>query len=214
MGNVNVVEGYCYRLKNNHGDITSLSCCDEGLVNIGDEGAQEIAFALAFNNTLTTLDMGGMDIGNGGAEALSQALVLNKTLEVLRLHRNKISDAGAEKLVAALRHNHHVTALYIAMNVIENENLNEEIQKLCKLNKLGPQEAARMKQELYSPGWVAEGAELKREAEDELRRHEEEAMAEMTVATSEPPPQTCSKYPPIVCNISYSRGQAYHTKSD
>lgn len=210
MGNANVVDGYVYRLKNNHADLVEMSCNEEGLVKIGDEGAAELAYALATNPILETLDMGGQDIGDDGAAALAQALVLNKTLKVLRVHRNKISNEGAEKLIAALRHNHSITALYIAMNVIRSEELNDEMQKLVTLNKLGAAEAARKKQELYSPGWVAEGAELKREAEAELIRHEET----MSVTTVEASPDDSEAYPSVMCRSSvyeYARG---HEKKD
>jgi hypothetical protein len=203
----NTLDGFCYRLKNNDADLMELSCNEGGLVNIGDEGALEFASALAVNTRLHTLDVGGMGIGDEGVAALAHALVLNKSLTRLRLHRNKISDKGAEQLIAALRHNHHITALYLAMNSIRDESLNEEIQKLVAMNKEGPEEAARKKSQLYSPGWVAEGAELRREAENELYR-EEETLSAMTVESQEPP----TDFPSLMCGYKYSRGQ--HVKSD
>lgn len=204
----NTLDGYCYRLQKNDADLVEISCNDEGLVNIGDEGALEFSSALATNTTLQTLDLGGMGVGDDGVAALAQALVLNKTLTLLRLHRNKISDEGAKKLITALRHNHSITALYIAMNVIRSDDLNDEIQRLVELNKLGPEEAARKKAELYSPGWVAEGAELRREAEKQLLVQQVEAMA---VGQS----QEQGEYPSLMCRKSaysgYARG---HEKKD
>ena len=205
----NTLDGYCYRLKNNDADLVAISCNDEGLVEIGDEGALEFSSALATNTTLQSLDLGGMDIGDDGVEALSNALVLNKTLTLLRLHRNKISDEGAEKLIAALRHNHHITALYVAMNVVRNDDLNDEIQKLVNINKKGPEEAARIKSELYSPGWIAEGAELRRKAEEQLYRREE-AMDTMAVGEK----QEQAEYPSLLCRRSYAGYTRGHQKND
>jgi len=200
----NTLDGYCYRLKNNDADLVEICCNEGGLEQIGDDGAMDFSSALAVNTTLHTLDLGGMGISDEGVEALAHALVLNDSLTLLRLHRNKISDIGAVKLIAALRHNHSITALYLAMNSIRDDTLNEEVQKLVAINKQGPKEAARKKSELYSPGWVAEGAELKREAEAELCR-EAETMSAMTVESQEP----STDYPSLMCG--YSRG---HEKID
>lgn len=208
----NTLDGYCYRLKNNDADLVEISCNEGGLEPVCDEGALEFASALAVNTTLHTLDLGGMGIGDDGVASLSQALVLNKTLTILRLHRNKIGDEGAKKLITALKHNHTITALYVAMNPIRDDSLNEEIQKLINFNKEGPEEAARKKSELFSPGWVAEGAELRRQAEEELCRDEDESLAAMPVETS--PLET--DYPSLLCSkagyvVGYSRG---HAKND
>ncbi len=208
----NTLEGYCYRLKNNHADLVELCCNEGGIGKIGDDGAHEFSSALAINTTLHTLDLGGMDISDTGVASLSQSLILNKSLTLLRLHRNKISDVGAKALITALKHNHTITALYIAMNPIRDDSLMEEIQKLVSLNKEGPEEAARKKSELYRPGWVAEGAELKRQAEEELCRDEDEVLVAMPVDTSSE-----SEYPSFLCKsggygLGYARGQ--HAKND
>ena len=208
----NTLEGYCYRLKNNHADLVEISCNEGGLDKIGDDGAHEFSSALAINTTLCTLDLGGMDISDTGIASLSQALVLNKSLTLLRLHRNKISDEGAKALIAALKHNHTITALYIAMNPIRDDALTDEIQKLVSINKEGPKEAARRKSELYRPGWVAQGAELKRRAQEELCRDDDDVLVSMPVETS---PE--SEYPSLLCKaggygLGYARGQ--HAKND
>lgn len=201
----NTLDGYCYRLKKNDPDLVELCCNDESLEPIGDEGAMDFASALAINTTLKTLDLGCMDIGDDGAMSLAHALVLNKTLTLLRVHRNKISEEGAGRLIAALRHNHHITALYIAMNVVRDDDLKDEIQKLVKINKeAGPDEAARLKSEMYSPGWIAEGAELRRNAEEELCC--EEDMESMSADTRESMP--------LVCLSSYASLSRGHEKSD
>lgn len=203
----NTLDSYCYRLKNNHVDLVEICCNEGGLEKIGDEGALDFSSALAINTTLHSLDLGGMDISDVGITSLSQALVLNKSLTLLRLHRNMISDDGAKKLIRALKHNHTITALYIAMNPIRDDSLTDEIQKLVSLNKEGPEEAARQKSALYSPGWVAEDAELKREAEEELCRDEdEEVLVAMPMETS-PPSIFCGGK----SGYGYSRG---HEKND
>ena len=57
----------------------------------GDEGAKQIAEALAINNTLTTLHLGNSylctrnQIGDEGAKAIAEALKINSTLTDLHL---------------------------------------------------------------------------------------------------------------------------------
>lgn len=170
----NTLDSLVYRLQQDDDpERTEISCEQEGIEAIGDEGATQVAAALTKNTTLTSLDLNGMKIGDAGAEKIAMALLLNDTLTLIRLHKNRITNKGAERLALALRHNHTLTTLYISLsNPIKDDKINEEIQRLVTINKEGPEEAARQKAALYGAKWNAEGSKLKKEAEKELADYE------------------------------------------
>lgn len=175
----NTLDGFVHRLKQNDPELTELNLCSDGIVAIGDNGAEQVAAALVRNTTLTSLDLNGMNIGDYGTEKLASVLLLNNTLSVIRLHRNHISNKGAEKLAKALRHNHTVKTMYVStMNCIKGNEINSEIQRLVTLNKEGPEEAARKKAGLFGSGWVAEGIQLKKQAEQEFMVDDESPESE------------------------------------
>jgi len=178
----NTLDGYVYRLEHDDEELVEFKCAEEGIGPIGDDGATRIALALVTNNTKCVhLDLSGMKIGDDGAEKLAMALLLNKTVTLIRLHKNNITDKGAEKLQAAMRHNHTVTTLFVSMsNPIKDGRINEEIQRLVKINADhadSPDDAAKEKQKLFGVKWTSEGTKLRKQAE--------ETMSELAKARAE-----------------------------
>jgi len=90
-------------------------------INIGNEGARELADALKVNNTLTHLNLSGTNIGDEGASALADALKVNNTLTSLGLDGNDIGNDGASELADALKGNNTLTNLYLWNNNVGNE---------------------------------------------------------------------------------------------
>ena len=66
------------------------------------EGAQALASALEFNDSLRALRLPHNAAGGVGAAALAEALKFNETLEELDLFNNKIADEGMRHLGDAL----------------------------------------------------------------------------------------------------------------
>jgi hypothetical protein len=85
---------------------------------IGDNGATELARALAGNATLTELHLNNNTIGDAGATELARALAGNATLTALHLNGNYIGAAGATELARALAANATLTRLALYNNNI------------------------------------------------------------------------------------------------
>ena len=70
-------------------------------VEIGDEGAKELAVAFKTNKALTKLQLYKNNIGNEGAQGLAEALKESQTLMSLWVNRNVIGKKGSKALGAA-----------------------------------------------------------------------------------------------------------------
>lgn len=85
------------------GSITELrvACCE-----LCEESVQEVALALAHNNTLRKMELQSNPIGKKGAQALAEMLSTNNSLVLLSLVGcGSMQATGATKVVEALRNN-------------------------------------------------------------------------------------------------------------
>lgn len=88
-----------------------------GRNGIGAEGTARLAALLAApSSRLRRLDLDGNDIGDDGAESVARALATNDTLEELELSRNGIGERGARALAAALAENGTLRELGVGGN--------------------------------------------------------------------------------------------------
>ena len=85
---------------------------DLGSNLVGDSGAEDIAYFLQANTTVTSLDLYGNDITNQGASALAAALENTTTLSLLDLRGNRISAPGFAVLNLAMQENPSVRVLH------------------------------------------------------------------------------------------------------
>ena len=94
--------------------------CDELLLfgeRIGDNGAVQLAKALATDNRLRLLDLWSNGIGPLGAAALADALAANSKLDKLYLNENEVGAEGAAALIKALASPKSVlTSLWLSRN--------------------------------------------------------------------------------------------------
>lgn len=81
--------------------------------NVEDAGAKELAGALEYNSTLTSLTLDATNIGTQGAQSLAHALQINSSLQVLCLPMNPIPGEGIQALAAALGNNNTLLKLDI-----------------------------------------------------------------------------------------------------
>lgn len=73
--------------------------------SVGDQGAVELANALTYNKTLTSLTLKATNIGTVGAQSLAHALQVNSSLNELCLPMNPIPDEGIQALAQVLQTN-------------------------------------------------------------------------------------------------------------
>ncbi|MFD3163103.1 ribonuclease inhibitor [Herpetosiphon sp. NSE202] len=90
-----------------------LDLCKQQL---GIEGCQLVAQALAQNTTIKSLLLGTNGIGNAGAEAVAQLIEQDPTLEIVYLGCNAIEASGVEALSQSLRNNPNVHGLWLKRN--------------------------------------------------------------------------------------------------
>ena len=87
------------------------------LAGLGDEGATELAEALATSATsVAKIDLSFNGLGDEGATALADALKHNAGMSTLILSGNRLGDEGATALADALKANASVTSLDLALN--------------------------------------------------------------------------------------------------
>ena len=72
---------------------------------IGDDGAEIVAYFLKLDGTVRTVLLVSCNIGPRGAKAIAKSLKHNRTVESLYLSFNQFGDEGAEALIEALSHN-------------------------------------------------------------------------------------------------------------
>ncbi|CAF3973106.1 unnamed protein product [Rotaria sp. Silwood2] len=109
-------------------------------IQIGDQEAKALAYALQQNKTLITLDLQHNLIGPQGAQSLANALKENTTLTTISLENNQISDQGAQYFANALLQNKTLTTLNLRSNQIRPQGIQylasalQQNQKLTTLN--------------------------------------------------------------------------------
>ncbi|CAK9117021.1 unnamed protein product [Durusdinium trenchii] len=84
--------------------------------NLGDQGAEHLAEALAENEVLTSLSLEGNRVGDRGAARLAAALERNEALTCLSLGRNCVGGQGVKHLLDALESNYTLLTLDLASN--------------------------------------------------------------------------------------------------
>ena len=80
---------------------------------MGNDGAGQLAGALATNFALSTLDLISNQVGDEGAARLAEALAINSTLTTLGLCYNHVGAAGAARLAEALATNSSLTQVHL-----------------------------------------------------------------------------------------------------
>lgn len=90
-----------------------LDLCKQQL---GIEGCQLVAQALAQNTTISSLLLGTNGIGNAGAKAVAELIEQTPELEIVYLGCNAIEASGVEALSQSLRNNRHVHGLWLKRN--------------------------------------------------------------------------------------------------
>lgn len=101
--------------------------------------AEQLAWALRVNSTLTQLTLKGSTMSEAGVSRLAIALAANKALEALDLSDCKIGDHGAEALTSALESNEKLHALDLSQNNISAlgcARLGEVLRTNCSLSTL------------------------------------------------------------------------------
>ena len=105
--------------------------------HIGDEGATHLARALR-GHALESIYLSCCDIGNEGAKAFAELLGDPTThLRVLDLYRNQIGDSGGDALAKAMNQNVSLHELNITYNRIHNTKSLKQVRFLCKCNRAG-----------------------------------------------------------------------------
>ena len=79
-------------------------------INLGDDGAVQLAVVLPLCAKLTKLELMSTQLGDKGAAALAGAIKGNGVVKTLFLANNHIGDAGAAAIADALRVNGALTA--------------------------------------------------------------------------------------------------------
>merc|ERR1740124_1217320 len=75
----------------------------------------------AYLSTITNIHFSGNDIGDEGAESLADALAKNTTITNISLSDNHIKPEGAESLADALAKNTTITNINLSENHIKPE---------------------------------------------------------------------------------------------
>jgi Ran GTPase-activating protein (RanGAP) involved in mRNA processing and transport len=101
--------------------------------NLGDEGAQYISEALAFNDVATCIDFGANGIGAAGVAALCEALESNNALEMLSLASNNLCDEGAAVLAEYLKKDTTINTLNLNSSGIGDEGA-AALAEMLKVN--------------------------------------------------------------------------------
>merc|ERR1740124_735353 len=101
---------------------TTITTIDLTDNDIGAEGAESLAVTLAKNTTITTIDLGGNNIGAEGAESLAVTLAKNTTISTINLSGNDIGAEGAKSLADALAKNTTITTIDLGDNNIGAES--------------------------------------------------------------------------------------------
>nr|WP_253307831.1 hypothetical protein [Rickettsia endosymbiont of Ceutorhynchus assimilis] len=97
------------------------------------EGAKAIAEVLKCNNTITSLHLKGCEIRNTGAIAIANALEINNSITQLDLCDNRIDISGAKALAETLKINHSITRFDIGGSKNKKTLETELIIKKCLL---------------------------------------------------------------------------------
>jgi len=102
-------------LNNDAAELTSL---DLFSLDIGDEGTEKVAFAIANNTKCIYLSLWSNGIGMKGAEAIAYALQKNKHLTELDLNSNNLGPEGCEAISLALLENSALKKIHLDSNEI------------------------------------------------------------------------------------------------
>jgi len=89
--------------------------------NIGDQGARALADKLSSNTTITTINLRGNYISAEGGRALAETLASNTTITTINLYNNHIGAKGAKALAATLADNTTITRFDLGSNNIGDE---------------------------------------------------------------------------------------------
>ncbi|XP_078288225.1 NACHT, LRR and PYD domains-containing protein 3-like isoform X2 [Rhinoraja longicauda] len=101
--------------------IQRLKLCSVGLT---DSGAEDLAFALSTNTSLTELELSENNLGDSGVKLVSAALG-NPDCKIQRLGLGSVglTDSGAEDLVSALSTNTSLTELELGNNSLTDRSV-------------------------------------------------------------------------------------------
>ncbi|CAF0835438.1 unnamed protein product [Rotaria sordida] len=113
-----------------------LTTLDLSRLQISDQEAKAIAYALQQNKTLTTLDLQHNLIRPQGAQSLANALKENTTLTTISLENNQISDQGTQYFANALLQNKTLTTLNLRSNQIRPQGIQHLANALQQNRKL------------------------------------------------------------------------------
>ncbi|CAF0778231.1 unnamed protein product [Rotaria sp. Silwood1] len=113
-----------------------LITLDLSRIQIGDQEAKALAYALQQNKTLNTLDLEHNLIGPQGAQSLANALKENTTLTTISLENNRISDQGAQYFANTLLQNKTLSTLNLRSNQIRPQGIQHLANALQQNRKL------------------------------------------------------------------------------
>ncbi|XP_072894196.1 NACHT, LRR and PYD domains-containing protein 3-like isoform X2 [Hemitrygon akajei] len=110
-------------------------------VSLTYSGAEDLAFALSTNRSLTELDLTDNALGDSGVKLVSAALKNSECkIQKLGLTRVSLTDSGAEDLASALSTNRSLTELDLSDNKLGDSGVKLVSEALrnpeCKIQKL------------------------------------------------------------------------------